>query len=196
MGKIFYIIGQSSTGKDTLYKEVLKEMNLNLCTMIPYTTRPIRKGEVPGVEYHFVDDDRFDELRQSGKVIESRAYNTVHGVWQYFTVCDDDFSKYDNNYLMIGVLESYIKTAEYYGSENVVPIYIHVEDGERLQRALNREKKQANPRYKEMCRRYIADLEDFSEGKLLKAGITKKFENNNLDECVGTIVDYIKKEIE
>lgn len=50
---------------------------------------------------------------------------------------------------------------EYYGEETVCPIYIQVEDGERLQRALIREKQQENPRYAEMCRRFLADQEDF-----------------------------------
>lgn len=45
-------------------------------------------------------------------------------------------------------------------------IYIEVEDGERLARALHREGKQEEPRYEEMCRRFLADQVDFSEEKI------------------------------
>lgn len=81
---------------------------------------------------------------------------------------------------------------EYYGEETVCPIYIQVEDGERLQRALIREKQQENPRYAEMCRRFLADQEDFSEENILVAGIRIRFENDDLDNCVRNIIKYIK----
>ena len=75
-----------------------------------------------------------------------------------------------------------------------------VEDGERLSRALNREREQENPRYEEMCRRFIADQSDFSEENILNAGIEKRFQNINLDDCEMCIrdraTDMMAKEIE
>ena len=61
-----------------------------------------------------------------------------------------------------------------------------------LSRALNREREQENPRYEEMCRRFIADQSDFSEENILNAGIEKRFQNINLDDCVKEIANYIK----
>ena len=81
---------------------------------------------------------------------------------------------------------------EYYGADRVCPIYIQVEDGERLQRALLREKQQENPKYAEMCRRFLADQEDFSEEKICESGITIRFENDDLNKCVEKIIKYIK----
>ena len=52
MGRIFYIMGKSATGKDTVFKELLKRRP-ELTTVVPYTTRPIREGETDGVEYFF-----------------------------------------------------------------------------------------------------------------------------------------------
>ena len=46
MGKIFCIMGKSATGKDTIYKKMLEETSFDWKRMIPYTTRPIRDGEV------------------------------------------------------------------------------------------------------------------------------------------------------
>ena len=102
------------------------------------------------------------------------------------------FSLEKNNYLSIGTLESYEKMKEYYGEENVLPIYIQVEDGERLRRALVREQKQEEPKYAEMCRRFLADQEDFSEKNVIDAGIGIRFENDDLDICVKNISNYIK----
>ena len=75
---------------------------------------------------------------------------------------------------------------------NVIPIYIEVDDGIRLERALKREKEQENPKYEELCRRFLADSQDFSEEKIEESGIEKRFQNINLDDCVKEIIEYIK----
>ena len=70
-------------------------------------------------------------------------------------------------------------------------MYIEIDDGVRLQRALNRERSQKEPKYEEMCRRFLADCQDFSEEKIREAGITVRFQNESLDICLGNIVQYI-----
>ena len=191
MSKIFYLMGKSASGKDTIYKKV-KEQMPELKTIGIYTTRPIREGEQNGREYHFVDDDKLKELQQAGKVIELREYNTVHGIWKYFTADDGQFDGEDN-YLAIGTLESYVKLRDYFGQERLFPIYVEVEDGIRLERALARERMQATPKYEEMCRRFLADAADFSVDNLNKAGITRKLLNIDMDKCVGEIVLGIRE---
>ena len=191
MGKIYYMMGKSSSGKDTIYKEIRKELP-ELKTLTLYTTRPMREGEKNGVEYHFVTDEVLEKYREEGKIIELRTYQTVYGDWKYATIDDGQINLSEMDYLMIGTLESYIKTKAYYGNENLVPLYIEVEDGERLARALNRERSQKTPRYEEMCRRFLADQEDFSEEKIAAAGIKKRFQNIDLEKCVEEIAQYIK----
>ncbi len=191
MGKLYVLMGKSSTGKDTIYKELLKNDKLNLKEVVIYTTRPIRAGEVNGREYFFVDEKTRDELVESGKVIERRDYNTVHGVWSYFTVDDGQFDLDNNDYLAIATLEAYNEFTKFFGKDRISPIYIEVEDGVRLTRALEREKKQLEPKYAELCRRFLADSADFSEDKLKEAGIERIFENVSLDACLDEIVSYV-----
>lgn len=186
MGHIFCLMGKSASGKDTVFSRLINDNKLSLERMVPYTTRPMRSGETDGVEYHFTDIDGLKSLRDDGKVIEERCYHTVHGDWHYFTVDDGNVSDTDD-YLMIGTLEVYTKLVSYFGSDRVVPLYIEIDDGERLQRALQREKSQDNPKYAEMCRRYLADCEDFSEEKIALAGIVKRYDNSNLEECIWSI---------
>jgi len=191
MGKIFYLMGKSATGKDTIYKKV-KEQLPELKTIVIYTTRPIREGEQDGVEYYFADEEKLDKLQQAGKVIELREYNTVHGIWRYFTADDGQFDREDH-LIAIGTLESYMQLKTYFGEEKIVPIYIEVEDGLRLERALSRERMQKEPKYEEMCRRFLADAADFSVDKVKEAGITRKYFNIDMDKCVEEIVLDIKK---
>lgn len=186
MGKIYCMMGKSSSGKDTLYQKVLGRLP-QIHRVVPYTTRPIREGEQDGVEYHFVDDKQLAELETDGKIVELRAYNTVHGIWKYFTVDDGQIDLEQGDYLLIGTLKTYEKIREYYGAEHLVPIYIEVEDGERLARALERERRQAVPKYKEMCRRFLADEEDFCEENLKRLGIDKRYRNTDMETCLNEI---------
>lgn len=195
MGKIVYLMGKSSTGKDTVFKRLLEDSTMNLETVVPYTTRPIREGETDGVEYFFIDEEGFRKLKAAGKVIEDRAYRTVHGLWRYFSVDDGQFGPDGKNYLMIGTPESYRKMQEYFGSDRLLPVMIELDDGVRLQRALERERKQPHPKYEEMCRRFLADSEDFAEEKLRNVGIERRFQNDDLDRCLAEIRAYIKSSL-
>lgn len=190
MGKIYYIMGKSSSGKDTLFRELLGRLP-ELGRVVPYTTRPVREGEEEGVEYFFTDDDEAAQMEAAGKIIEMRSYHTVHGLWKYFTADDGQVDLRQKDYLMIGTLESYEKIRDYYGKENVVPIYIEVEDGERLMRALLRERQQVQPRYREMCRRFLADEEDFAEENLRRLGIGRRFSNEDKEQCLEEITEVI-----
>jgi guanylate kinase len=195
MAKIVYLMGKSSSGKDTIYKRLLEDRKLGLKTVVPYTTRPIRDGETDGVEYFFLDEDGFQKLKQDGKVIEDREYYTYHGLWRYFTVDDGQLDEGGAHCIMIGTLESYAKMRSYFGDDKIIPIMIELDDGIRLQRALNRELQQDVPKYEEMCRRFLADSEDFAEEKIVAAGLTKRFQNNDLQECLQEIKDFIAPKI-
>lgn len=196
MGKIFLLMGKSTSGKDTIYKELIKNEKLGLEKVVPYTTRPMRDGEKDGVQYFFKKENEYLELKSQGKIIEERTYYTHYGEWRYFTVDDGQINLTDGNYLVIGTLESYCYIRDYFGKDNVVPLLIDVEAKIRLTRAMAREDKQEHPKYDEMCRRFLADEEDFSEDKIKSAGITERFTNNaKIESCIDEITEYIAQKI-
>jgi len=198
LGNIFIICGKSSSGKDTVFKRLMDDEEFNIKRIVPYTTRPIRANEADGAEYHYVDDDELKRLEDEGRVIEKRTYDTVHGLWTYFTV-DDGFLDDGSDRIMIGTPEAVMAIRDYVSSDvnkdkncNIVPIYITLDDGIRLQRALNRELVQDEPKYEEMCRRFLADAKDFSEENLEKAGIKTRFVNEDLNSALTDIKAFIK----
>ena len=193
MGRIYYLLGKSATGKDTLYKEILKRRP-KLRTVTMYTTRPIREGETDGVEYFFTGREELERQLASGKVIESRTYQTIAGPWTYYTVDDGQFDVADDeSCLMIGTLESYEKMCAYFEAGQMVPVYIEVPDGIRLLRAVKREENQKKPNYREVCRRYLADEKDFSEENLERLGITKRYQNTDMEMCLEEILRDLDK---
>lgn len=192
MGHIFCMMGKSASGKDTIYQLLLEKADLPVKRIIPYTTRPIRDGEVDGESYIFCDEEKVARLEKENKIIELRSYNTVYGIWKYFTANDGQINLDKEDYLLIGTLETYLQIRNYFGSRQVIPIYVEVEDGQRLLRAIAREQQQKVPKYEEMCRRFLADQADFSEEKLIEAGITRRFANLKAEQTAEEIAAYIR----
>lgn len=187
MGKIFCLMGKSSSGKDTIFKEINEDKDLDLKPIISYTTRPKRINESNGVEYFFINKDELNKFEKENKVIEKRVYHTVHGDWFYGTINDGQIDLGKNNYLLITTLEAYESLRNYFGDDKVFPFYIDIEDSIRLERALEREKRQDKPNYDELCRRFLADNQDFSDENLSNLGINKFYINENLQSCINNI---------
>ena len=187
MGKILCLMGKSSSGKDTIFKKIRDDKELNLKPIVSYTTRPKRTNETNGVEYFFINEKELNKFEKEDKVIEKRVYHTVHGDWYYCTINDEQIDLESNNYLLITTLESYKSLKDYFGEDKVYPLYIHVEDGIRLQRALDREKNQENPNFDELCRRFLADNSDFSKENLSTLKINEFYTNKELEECINNI---------
>ncbi len=190
MGTIYCLMGKSASGKDFVYKNLLLMPALHLKEIVTYTTRPIRFGEVEGKTYFFRTEEEAAAMAAAGKIIELRAYDTVHGIWKYFTADDGQIDLTASDYLQIGTLEAYEKLRDYFGAEKVCPLYVWVEDGERLGRALRREKKQEMPKYAELCRRFLADEADFAEEKLQRAGIVHRFDNLEKEQIVADVAAF------
>ena len=155
---ILMFIGPSSSGKDTFLKPTLERFSLK--PIVLSTTRPMRGKEVDGKSYHFISMEEMNALDKQQKLVERRDYNTVNGLWSYATNAESIHSS--ENYLAVNTWEGYQKYREFYGKENVIPIYFQVEDKVRYARAVAREAKEAKPNYQEVERRFAADTHDFN----------------------------------
>ena len=186
MGKLFVIMGKSATGKDSLYQRIVEDFP-ELQQVVTYTTRPIRAGETYGKEYFFVSEEEMHEMQEDDKIIECRVYQTVHGPWYYFTANDGQINLEKGNYILITTLEGYRKLETFFGIDQVVPIYIEVDDFDRIERALKREKEQNTP-----C---VADEEDFSEEKLDETGIDIRVRNDDFEEALSHIETMIQHHV-
>ncbi len=188
MGKIVILMGASGSGKDTIYTKLIEENPYELQNITPCTTRPIRDGEMEGKEYYFKTLEQMQKMQQQNQIVELRTYQTIYGPWHYFTGAQNiDLQSY--HYITINTLVGYDQFVSYYGEENILPILLQMDDGIRLQRALDREKIQQNPKYAEMCRRFLADATDFSLENIQK----RKIEPQNMIDNSGLIEETLKK---
>ena len=198
MGKIFILMGKSASGKDAIYRNLMADTTLGMRKNIMYTTRPMRQNEEEGVQYFFRTEEEFLAMREEGRIIEVRTYETMHGAWRYYTADDGQIDLSASSTLMGGgTIAHFTSIREYFGGDVVVPLYIEVLPEIRLERSLKREKRPENRRFSEMCRRFLADEEDFAPEKLEAAGIKRRFENNGaIEDCIREITEYIREKVE
>lgn len=87
------IIGNTGVGKDTITNILIEKYNYK--KIVTYTTRPKRQNEIDDVTYHFISDEKFDDMLKNNEFAEYTTYKTVHGLWRYgtkLTDCNDDDS--------------------------------------------------------------------------------------------------------
>ena len=195
MSLIYFLMGKSASGKNHIADALLADEDLGLKPVILYTTRPMRIGEEDGVDYHFVDDSQEKSFMDSGKIIEERIYHTVKGDWKYFTADDGIFDNLEEeNFLAIGTPDAYEKYRDYFGEDKLWPIYVEVNNGNLLARAVKREGKQENPNFEEVYRRFQADRADFAEERMMKINNLHRFSNDgSLEDCIDSIKSAMKK---
>lgn len=74
-GSLIVISAPSGTGKTTLLKELFARLEA-VTFSVSHTTRPPRAGEEDGVDYHFVDKERFRRMTEREEFLE---WAEVHG---------------------------------------------------------------------------------------------------------------------
>ncbi|MCL2030732.1 MAG: guanylate kinase [Oscillospiraceae bacterium] len=193
MYRIFCLAGKSGTGKDTLSEALLRAPELKLARLVLHTTRPRRPNETDGESYHFLSPGALEALIAERGLVERRDYHTALGLWSYCTLPDG--GPVTSHRLAVTPLPALAAYRAHFGAESVVPLYIEVPDGQRLLRAAEREALSGQPCYAEVCRRYLADEEDFSAEKLSACGIGRVFVNGALDVCVNELTEYIAQYI-
>ena len=156
MYKIVTLSGKAGAGKDRLMHEVRKVLP-ELHEIISCTTRPMREGEVDGVNYHFLTHEEFAERLADGTMVEATIFND----WCYGS-CLEHMSEDGIN---IGVYNPEgVGILQCIPNVSVYSIFVDAPDKVRLLRQLERE---TNPDVKEIVRRFGADEADFSPDNLI-----------------------------
>ena len=191
--KIFALLGYMGVGKDTILKQVLKDMD-DVRPIISTTTRPMRKGETEGVEYYFIDDTEF--FRRGTDFVEQRIYHTKvkeNGVekdatWRYGI---ERMELEKDDYLIV-IVDSvgYKELKNYVGNNKIVPIFISAPQEELKARALARGDLEA-----EVDRRLKDDYERFMDFRVRTVYHEVKNGEGRLEEAIKEVEGIITKHI-
>ncbi|MBS4894030.1 MAG: hypothetical protein KHZ90_09705 [Veillonella parvula] len=191
--KLICLIGKSSSGKDTIFQEILKT-NKKVKSAISHTTRPMRSNEKEGREYFFVTDNIFNEMFVNEEFIEKRKYKVANNsTWQYGL--SKEAIDTDDTYIVIVDYKGYCEFKRTLGEEIVHGIYIIADMKERVNRALHREKLIRDEQYLEIFRRFTKDEQDFPMEQISKdCVILKNNDKKDFNYCVNYINDLINKQ--
>ena len=191
--KIFALLGYMGVGKDTILKQVLKDMD-DVKPIISTTTRPMRKGETEGVEYYFIDDTEF--FRRGTDFVEQRIYHTKvkeNGVekeatWRYGI----ERAELEKDDYLIVIVDSvgYKELKNYVGNGRIVPIFISAPQEELRARALARGDLEA-----EVDRRLKDDYERFMDFRVRTVYHEVKNGEGRLEEAIKEVENIITKHI-
>lgn len=191
--KIFALLGYMGVGKDTILKQVLKDMD-DVKPIISTTTRPMRKGETEGVEYYFIDDTEF--FRRGTDFVEQRIYHTKvkeNGVekdatWRYGI----ERAELEKDDYLIVIVDSigYKELKNYVGNNKIVPIFISAPQEELKARALARGDLEA-----EVDRRLKDDYERFMDFRVRTVYHEVKNGEGRLEEAIKEVENIITKHI-
>ena len=191
--KIFALLGYMGVGKDTILKQVLKDID-DVKPIISTTTRPMRKGETEGVEYYFIDDVEF--FRRGTDFVEQRIYNTKvkeNGVekdatWRYGI----ERAELEKDDYLIVIVDSvgYKELKNYVGNGKIVPIFISAPQEELKARALARGDLEA-----EVARRLKDDYERIMDFRVRTVYHEVKNTNGRLEEAIKEVENIITKHI-
>ena len=132
---ILVLVGKSSSGKDTLQKELVLSGEFN--NVISTTSRPIREGEIQNVDYYFVSKEEFRDKIEKDKLLEYRTYETLlkgkSEIWYYGTEKKSiDLTKNSVLVLDLGGLAALRK---YFPDEKIIGVYLHCPTALRTERA-------------------------------------------------------------
>ena len=71
------LVGPSASGKSSIAKYIADHSDYK--QIVTYTTRPMRDGEIDGVDYHFITDEEFEKKKNEDFFMEIAIYNN----WSY-----------------------------------------------------------------------------------------------------------------
>lgn len=149
------LVGKSCSGKDSVVK-ILNSMGYTRVSTC--TTRPMRTGEINGVDYYFISQDEFMRMVEKGDFAEYRTYDTEKGMWLYGSRIND--YKYATEKVIILTPEGLVNIRKKYPNLPIIAIYLDVSNKELKRRMLSRANVSGED-IKEVKRRYKADKKDF-----------------------------------
>lgn len=187
MGKIFVIMGKSSTGKDSLLNLMVEQ---GYKRVVSHCSRPKRSNEIANRDYHFVKYQQMVDMIDNNEFVETRSYNVVDNqIWLYGISKNEIDLNSDNNYISVVDGQGFKTLREYYGKENVIGIYLWISNRERLLRSLNRCKLD-DKAVLEIIRRFKDDDEVFT--KEVISNCVLQINNISLSDTLNIVLRNLK----
>ena len=187
---LLVICGKMCSGKDTVVKRLI---NKGFKKVVTYTTRPMRRGETDGVDYHYISKEDFEGKIKDGFFLEYRTYKVASGdTWYYGSAKQDVLKVRDNQKKVIILSPSGVDKMYELKRDNPVEfrvVYLKCNNDTIRIRAKRRGDKKL-----EVARRIESDGIDFSVMDIFAQKIIWNDEGTEVGDVVKEILDYVEGE--
>lgn len=178
--KTVIITGHTCSGKTTLLNKLVE---LGYLKVVTYTTRPMREGEIDGVDYHFLSEDLFQTCVDTGYFFESVEYVIDGKTYRYGSSFQVGHQSKRNNRVIILDPRGVIKALDTYGTKPFFVVWLDIPQEICVERALARGDKP-----KEINDRITADAYEFDK--------LRSIIHSGIRILVKTPVDELIKEVD
>lgn len=155
---IFVLAGPTLSGKTTLLDYIVQLKKAE--KVVTITTRPMRPGEVDGIDYMFITNEQFLAMRNAGEIIASRSYVVANGEIWYYGIEAASLDEYKNP-IVITDLEGIKDLMSEFGAKNVYVFSLEIQEETQMKRL----EKRAEANKSEQLRRVYADKDAFAKIK-------------------------------
>lgn len=177
---IYCIVGHGASGKTTIQRK----LQIEIPSITTYTTRPIRHNEINGNHYHFISNEKFEQLIIEDFFIEH--YYIKKNQWYYgLSLKNIDYQNQD--FILVIDPNGYKQLLEKVDNNFIKCIFINISERTRIKRMYKR-----NDNEKEIARRIVADRNDFEDFYLYADVI---LESSDSDENANTILKFLKASV-
>lgn len=193
MAKFIALVGKSACGKNRIQETLLNKLPY-LKNIVSITSRPMREGEIDGVDYHFVSHEEIMNQLLNDQLIEHRVYYPEHSdeEWIYGISENSIDLESDNIYIAILDIRGLQEFANFVSKDNVISFYINTSAKTRMLRSLEREPNMSDEQVMEVCRRALADDKDFDMAcKYVDFCLTNETEED-FNGCIDILTQWIE----
>ena len=166
------LVGESASGKSSIEKNLVEKHGYK--KIVSYTTRKPRNGETDGVDYHFINDDKFLELKERGFFAETAQYNS----WNYGTAKEDC----TNDKVVVLTPHGLRQISKIEGID-IISFYINVPRRDRLIKILQR-----GDNIEEAYRRSLSDVGQFDG---IRDEVTHVINNPSYNYTIDQMTDSV-----
>ena len=182
VGKLIILSGPSGAGKSTVLRRLVERLPQLLRISISATTRPPRRGETDGVDYHFLNAEEFQRRRQAGEFLECcEVFGRGH--WYGTLLAEVTPSPNDRKWVVLDIdVDGAAKVRSLF--PDAPTIFLHPGSEQELERRLRlrgTESEEAIGRRLEVARRELARVDEYQFHVV----------NRTVDDAVQQIIEIL-----
>ena len=176
------LMGKGASGKDTVKDILVKKHGFH--SIVTYTTRPMRKGEIPDITYHYIQENEFLQKIKSNFFAEWKKYTINGDIW-YYGSAKEDLESTDEDTVVILTPDGIRDIRKNGIDATVIYLYSNLN-------TIRKRLKFRNDSNDAVEDRIQRDIKLFKDAESLADRIIYNNENTNINDLIDNVIFHYK----